>query len=203
MKGRKSKISTIIIIVVTLILAGVAVFTAMRLYQLRQTSVTPLAPSSRPEAATTCTLDAKTCPDGTSVGRVAPNCDFAPCPGGDVPASSCSLSFTLTAETPSPSPSPTGSPTVSPTPTPTSPPAATPNSCNGTCGSNFNCQSNLVCYQGFCRNPSCTSETDCTCSTAVAPTPAPSLPESGTNWPTIVGTGLGIFVIIGALLLAL
>lgn len=28
-----------------------------------------------------CTLDAKICPDGTSVGRTGPNCEFAPCPG--------------------------------------------------------------------------------------------------------------------------
>lgn len=28
-----------------------------------------------------CTMDAKLCPDGSSVGRVAPNCEFAPCPG--------------------------------------------------------------------------------------------------------------------------
>lgn len=27
-----------------------------------------------------CTMEAKVCPDGTSVGRVAPSCDFAPCP---------------------------------------------------------------------------------------------------------------------------
>ncbi len=27
-----------------------------------------------------CTMDAKQCPDGTRVGRIAPNCDFAPCP---------------------------------------------------------------------------------------------------------------------------
>jgi hypothetical protein len=26
-----------------------------------------------------CTLEAKICPDGTSVGRLPPNCDFAPC----------------------------------------------------------------------------------------------------------------------------
>jgi len=36
--------------------------------------------SSR-EQQTACTLEAKICPDGSSVGRVAPNCDFAPCPG--------------------------------------------------------------------------------------------------------------------------
>lgn len=28
-----------------------------------------------------CTADAKLCPDGTAVGRVGPNCEFAPCPG--------------------------------------------------------------------------------------------------------------------------
>jgi hypothetical protein len=27
-----------------------------------------------------CTLDAKLCPDGSYVGRVPPNCEFAPCP---------------------------------------------------------------------------------------------------------------------------
>lgn len=27
-----------------------------------------------------CTMEAKVCPDGSYVGRVAPNCDFAPCP---------------------------------------------------------------------------------------------------------------------------
>lgn len=28
---------------------------------------------------TACTLEAKICPDGTSVGRTGPNCEFAPC----------------------------------------------------------------------------------------------------------------------------
>lgn len=27
-----------------------------------------------------CTLDAKVCPDGSAVGRIAPNCEFAECP---------------------------------------------------------------------------------------------------------------------------
>lgn len=30
-----------------------------------------------------CTMDAKLCPDGSSVGRTGPNCEFAPCPGED------------------------------------------------------------------------------------------------------------------------
>lgn len=28
-----------------------------------------------------CTKDAKLCPDGSSVGRQGPDCEFAPCPG--------------------------------------------------------------------------------------------------------------------------
>ncbi|MGY4884139.1 MAG: hypothetical protein ACP5NZ_01015 [Nanobdellota archaeon] len=30
-----------------------------------------------------CTMDARACPDGSYVGRVAPDCKFAPCPGED------------------------------------------------------------------------------------------------------------------------
>lgn len=39
-----------------------------------------------PSAPVACTLDAKICPDGTAVGRVAPDCEFAPCPGDVGPA---------------------------------------------------------------------------------------------------------------------
>ncbi len=28
-----------------------------------------------------CTKEAKLCPDGTAVGRIGPNCEFAACPG--------------------------------------------------------------------------------------------------------------------------
>ncbi|HUC94415.1 MAG TPA: hypothetical protein VMR19_00220 [Candidatus Saccharimonadales bacterium] len=95
------------------------------------------------------------------------------------------------------------------------PPNGTPNYCGGTCGSNYNCQGGFYCYQGFCRNPSCPSQTNCTCTgttvsttTPIAtrttkPTAPPTLPNSGTDWPTIVGAGVGIFVVIGSLLLAL
>jgi hypothetical protein len=33
------------------------------------------------DGMTACTMDAKICPDGSSVGRTGPNCEFAPCPG--------------------------------------------------------------------------------------------------------------------------
>src|SRR6185295_15193176 len=36
---------------------------------------------------TACTLEAKLCPDGSSVGRTGPNCEFAACPDVVVPDS--------------------------------------------------------------------------------------------------------------------
>lgn len=49
----KNKLVTVLIVVATLVLAGIAIFTAIRLYQLRQESVSPARPESAPEAATT------------------------------------------------------------------------------------------------------------------------------------------------------
>jgi putative hemolysin len=52
-------------------------------------------PSSDTNTPVACTMDAKICPDGSAVGRIAPNCDFAPCPdtnrvvGGDKDEHGC------------------------------------------------------------------------------------------------------------------
>lgn len=35
----------------------------------------------KPGESVICTADAKICPDGSGVGRVGPNCEFAACPG--------------------------------------------------------------------------------------------------------------------------
>lgn len=56
------------IILVILLLIGLAVFAYMRI-----DNVEP-----EPQA---CTMEAKICPDGTTVGRTGPNCQFAACPG--------------------------------------------------------------------------------------------------------------------------
>lgn len=81
--------------------------------------------------------------------------------------------------------------TSSPTPTasPTDPPIGgyiegEPNSCGGTCGSNYNCKANLYCYQGYCRSPLCSDDTDCNCSTAGTATPTSKItakPKGGTT----------------------
>jgi hypothetical protein len=47
----KNKLTTIFIISATIILAGIAVFTAIRLYQLRQVAVAPNVPESEPAAS--------------------------------------------------------------------------------------------------------------------------------------------------------
>jgi hypothetical protein len=38
---------------------------------------------TRVERPVACTMDAKACPDGSFVGRIAPDCEFAPCPEAD------------------------------------------------------------------------------------------------------------------------
>jgi hypothetical protein len=55
----------IIILVIILIGGGVAYY-----YYTTKAQPKPVA----------CTQEAKICPDGSSVGRSGPNCDFAPCP---------------------------------------------------------------------------------------------------------------------------
>lgn len=93
--GRK-RIVTILIVIATIILAGVAIFTAIRLYQLRQQAVAPTAPESTPAAA-------------------APQTQAC-----------TQLAFTISAEEPSPTPTPTGSPSPSPGESPTASPTASP-----------------------------------------------------------------------------
>ncbi len=48
-------------------------------------------------AGSACTLDAKICPDGTSVGRTGPNCSFAACPAPNVELPQIGISFVLPA----------------------------------------------------------------------------------------------------------
>ena len=148
----KNKIATIGIIIATLVLAGVAVFTAVRLYQLRQEAVAPTAPTSKPKAQET-------------------------------PKACTSLAFNLSG---TPTPTPTATPTATPTGSPTATPTGTP---------------------GATSTPTPVSTaTPGPTSTPIAgatPTEEPALPDAGISFPTIFGIGLGIILLIGALLLAL
>lgn len=169
----RNRIVTVVILIATVGLAGIAIFTALRLYQLRQQPVAPNVPTSVPKAA--------------------------------APVSCSAISFTLQAASPTPTPSTT--PTPTPTATATPAPSGTPNSCGGTCGSDSNCNSGLSCYQGYCRNSSCPTQSDCNCpstSTATpAPTATPQLPQTGTSLPTVAGVGTGIVLLVVSVLLAL
>jgi len=94
-----------------------------------------------------------------------------------------------------PTPTPTVTVTVTPTPTitvtPTPTTTGTPNECGGTCGSNFNCQGGLFCFEGFCRNPNIVVNGKYVCSTTVTPTPStPSV--LGAVAPVAPKTGAGL-----------
>lgn len=58
-----------------------------------------------------------------------------------------------------------------------------PNFCGGTCGSNYNCQANFFCFEGYCRNPICSSDVDCICNIATA-TPSITATSKSTLKPT-------------------
>ena len=67
-----------IIIVLVLVAGGVGYFV------VNQQTVSPPTPVA-------CTLEAKLCPDGSSVGRTGPNCEFTECPPSPTPTLSVVL----------------------------------------------------------------------------------------------------------------
>lgn len=121
----------------------------------------------------------------------------------------CQTGITCSTTTPTGTPTntPTGTPTITPTPTgtvtptqtatptptrtPTPTPTLTPTpttrlSCNASCSSDSNCLSGMTCNNGFCRNPQCTGQTNCSCE---LPTPTPEVPVSGSG-PTALGASI-------------
>lgn len=77
----------------TLVVIGVmiifAVLTALAYFvsvgSPKQSAEPPILTQPTPtisvaESPVACTLDARICPDGSAVGRVGPDCEFAPCP---------------------------------------------------------------------------------------------------------------------------
>lgn len=57
------------------------------------------SPAQETPGAVVCTMDAKQCPDGSYVGRVAPNCDFAPCPAVAAPVATTTTATTVATST--------------------------------------------------------------------------------------------------------
>lgn len=131
----------ILIGLATIVLAIIAVFTAMKLYKTGSQPIAPTAPKPAParEPVETCRLV-------FTVGGITPT----PTPSGQ------------------PTPTPTGRST--PTPTPTGGPTATPTpvlGCYLECDADSDCESNLRCQMisgtKRCVNPDCSDESDCTC----------------------------------------
>ena len=157
----KGKIATAIILLSTFVLAGVAIFTAIRLYQLRQTAVAPNVPSSIPRAA----------------------------------EDTCSLSFTIS--------SPTVTATATATATSTATATATATS-TATATATATTRATATATSGATAVPTATATVKPATNSTSTPTPTqPALPQSGTDWPTVLGIGIGILTIVGSLLLAL
>ena len=166
----KNKIVTVLILVATLILAGVAIFTAYRLYQLRQQAVAPTAPESKPKAA--------------------------------VPEACTALTFTIATPTPGGSPTPTPTTTGSPTATPSGSPTATPTA-TSTSSPTATATATPTRSPIAQVSPTATSTAGPLAQASPGATAQPSLPDAGTSWPTIVGLGIGVLLLLGSLLLAL
>lgn len=104
----KGKFATGLVVIATVILAGVAIFTALRLYQLRTQSVSPTAPE-RPRASGGEDEGEKIACTNLAFSITIPS--STPTPTGEL--------------SPTPTPTLTGVPTSTPTATSTQQPSAT------------------------------------------------------------------------------
>ncbi len=79
-----TRIGVPVLIFLVLVLFGSIVFGLGYLQGKRDVSVVPTVPIAPPvddPDMVFCTADAKMCPDGSSVARIPPTCEFALCPG--------------------------------------------------------------------------------------------------------------------------
>ena len=186
----KKNLGLILVFIATIILAAIAVITAIKLYQVGQKPVAPTAPESKPKAV-----------EPTENPVV------------------CQLTFNISTPTATPTETPTTTPTATPTPTPTPTPTSTPSpECYENCETDSACPGDLVCSDNKCVNPECPEEEDCTCPTPTkTPTPTPTqitegstpeptaipiaVPKAGVISPTLLSAlGGAILLLIGLLL---
>lgn len=112
----KGKFVTILVVAATVLLAGVAIFTAVRLYQLRNQSVTPIAPE-QPKASTITPPSCKTLTFSINQPTATPTV-----PPTGVPTTTPANSPTMT---PTSVPQSTPTPTLPPPPSIPAPPQCT------------------------------------------------------------------------------
>lgn len=189
----KSRIATGVVVLATLVLAGVAVFTAMRLYKLRSEPVAPTAPSS---SSASTQDEVISCEE-----LVFSITETSPTPTTTVtqtvtPTNTPTATATLT---------PTNTPT--PTPTATSIPSHTPTPTDRPLGGNSPTPTNQP------------TNTPTPTDTQATPTPTEiliadsgdqagtadetaQLPAAGISFPTLVIISLGALLILFAFILA-
>lgn len=199
---KRSKLTTIIVIVVTFLLAGVAIFTAIRLWQLRTQPVAPNVPESEPVAggvtptpqatAAVCALNfTLVTPTPSPTPTPVPQCNTvcsssSQCPAGltcykpsgattgNCRNASCTSATNCVCVTPTPTPTKTPSPTPTPTKTPTPTPVP---QCNAGCTSDNQCPSGLTCYIPNGQTSGNCRNSSCTSATnCMCPTPTPTTP---------------------------
>lgn len=83
----KANIKYLLIVVLIAVVAGGIIFVSLNFYRKEMLDLSKSAETKDPEAGigdgVVCTMDAKLCPDGSSVGRIGPDCEFAACPGDE------------------------------------------------------------------------------------------------------------------------
>ena len=166
----KNKIVTIAIILTTLVLAGIAIFTAIRLYQTRNVAPTDSSAGGGPKA---CKLSF-TIAGPTTTASPAPKC-YSKCAND----SQCPTNLKCIGEEPGAQKYCVNVKCINSTNCrcATTTPTATPQQCNSVCTNDNQCNTGLKCITvnnttgtKRCRKPSCSTEADCICS-GVTPTP--------------------------------
>jgi len=66
----------VLVALIFFVLGGILVFAFLRI----KPTINKLDKSQIDSNSVVCTREARLCPDGSAVGRVGPNCEFAPCP---------------------------------------------------------------------------------------------------------------------------
>lgn len=134
----------------------------------------------------------------------------------------CALPTASASPSPSITPTPTPSAAASPTPVASATPASRTARCDATCVTSNDCIVGYSCVSGKCRNPACSSESDCVCSAGAAPVaPAPvaqapvaqaspvaiatpsTLPQSGSTGVLFGSIGIGAALLLMGLFLGL
>ena len=191
----KNKVVTAIIVITTVVLAGIAIFTAVRLYQLRQEAVVPTIPQSIPKAVTQDTSDTDYADTDDPV-TYGGSCESLIFSITDDTKAACSEDCTEDEDCEEDLICSSSSGVCRNTDCIDDTDCICPDepvACNEDCEVDNDCEGDLVCSSSVCRNTSCEDETDCVCPGAtVTPTPTatptPTPTTEATATPTATPT---------------